>query len=175
MRQLTGDERREIALAKAEAEERRRRAFLPPNKRELCLYKRPAGKRWSMDLYRPPEGKETKPASRLYKPKEKVRAAYWKCIDNRGLVALANDNGGRWWVAESCYTAPVLERLFFEEKAPSLLYEVVGSIVPYAGLEKEGFLHIQLARDDSLVQVCLEDIRVQLLEEVSEQKVFSNI
>ncbi len=79
-------------------------------------------------------------------------------------MARANNNGGQWWVAQSGYSVGLLERLFLEERAPSLLYEVVGGIIGHPTLVDEGYLYIQLSRTGWDVDTSLEDVRVSLMK-----------
>jgi len=145
--------------------------FRPPTKRELCLYRSPST-RWDHHLYHNPGGKRL--VSRIYRPDEPIsRKRYFSTLEYRAQVAIANNNQGTWWAAEAYYTARVLERMFLENKVPTLLQEVVGGIYPDPELEGEGYLYVQLSQENELVDVSLEDIRVVLLEEVAVAKMLS--
>lgn len=145
--------------------------YRPPTKGQLYLYRKPVAPAVTA-LYRKPEGAPSdRLASRVYSPFRRPRHGYLEDRTSRLLVAAANNNGGAWWVATSSYRVPVLERLFYEEKAPRLLYEVVGGLCAHPSLSEEGLLFVQLARIDELVEVCLEDLRIRLQGEVPKSDV----
>jgi len=162
MRKLSPREYREVLY---EREVYRSRIYAPPTRKQLNLYRKP-GCGFNQQLYRQPENTK-RLAPRKYKPKIKPRQGYLADYVTRTTVAFANDNGGEWYVSYAGYQVAILERLFYEEKAPSMLYEVVGGIFAHPLLEDEGIVFIQLSRLDALVEVCLEDLRVSLQGQVS--------
>lgn len=82
-------------------------------------------------------------------------------------------NRGEWWVAVTVRSLNKVIRDFKTENVASLLYETVGDVRPrnetFNGYET---IHIQLkwpkGYDPNLVEACLEDLGIGLLEKREE-------
>ena len=110
--------------------------------------------------------------------------------------AIANDNGGQWFLAESKHTAAQLERRFRAEAVGHVLYERVGGLLqgPYEYIyiqidlvtsvidgvdfeSKEEIWKTVRSYDDDecwpewAVEVCLKEIGIEIIEAVPDIRV----
>jgi hypothetical protein len=84
-------------------------------------------------------------------------------VDRRQRVAMANNNGGMWWVCISNRSVADIERRFAERSVGRVLYEVVGGILGDHRLLKTvggHWLYMQLSRRDELIDIALRDVGV---------------
>lgn len=75
----------------------------------------------------------------------------------------ANNNDGDWWSASSPLSANAIERMFRDEKVPTVLYEVVGAIKTSV---MPGHILLQLARNGWDIDVALSDLHISLQEQI---------
>lgn len=91
-------------------------------------------------------------------------------------VALANNNGGQWWLCEATRSVADIERRFVEGSVARNLYDVVGGILGNHKHLKEAcsnhhFLYVQLKTRDPLIDLGLQELGLTAIDQTN----FSNI
>lgn len=62
-------------------------------------------------------------------------------------LALANDNGGTWYLAVSSLRVEAIERLFQTMRVPRILYDRIGALLQ----GPEGYMYVQIALKDAII------------------------
>ena len=92
--------------------------------------------------------------------------------ERRLRIALANNNGGMWWVARARRTVADVERRFTEGSVGRVLFDTMGGLLgDHRALQSrdEGFTHylyVQLLRCDADVTLCLREIGIAIIEPI---------
>jgi hypothetical protein len=97
------------------------------------------------------------------------RAPKWTAA-RRYQVAMANDNGGQWYVVRTTKTVADIERRFNEQSLATLLAEVMGGVLgDHKSLKTSPghYLYFQLLDVTADVVLCLEEyLDAQIVQEI---------